>query len=154
MAELTQEEVEAVAEALPEFTEAMVGISKGFAALGAVCVSAASAVAGYVLAMKRLEDKYAAVAEDEIDSMRDHFRKQLIARDEKPNLGDLGKKVEALGYMPTPDNEKNISEPSSPGSPCSTERLREPAASGRCHVGLGCREGGSRREARLRHPSR
>jgi hypothetical protein len=102
MAELNEvaaDVVEEIAENGVELAEALRGVSTRAAAAATSLGLLAGAFAGYFVAMKRLEDKYAAVAEDEIDSMREHFRKQLIARDEKPNLGDLGKKIEELSGM-------------------------------------------------------
>jgi hypothetical protein len=118
MAELNEvaaDVVEEIAENGVELAEALRGVSTRAAAAATSLGLLAGAFAGYFIAMKRLEDKYAAVAEDEIDSMREHFRKQLIARDEKPNLGDLGKKIEDLGYAV--NKEEQSEEPAGPGEP-------------------------------------
>lgn len=56
-------------------------------------------VLGYGIANKRLQAKYEQIAEDEIDEMREHFRRRLVAKEEKPDLGkEAAKIVEREGY--------------------------------------------------------
>lgn len=54
------------------------------------------AVAGGLVANRRLRLKYEQVAEDEIDEMREHFRARLLAKEEKPNLTAMTKKAETI----------------------------------------------------------
>jgi hypothetical protein len=54
--------------------------------------------AGVFFTERRLRTKYERLAEEEIDQMREHFRARLVARDTKPDLSELGRKVEDLGY--------------------------------------------------------
>lgn len=74
-----------------EFRLVLVGIGTGliFGAAG-----------GAFFMERRLRTKYERMAEEEIDAMRDHFRARLVAKEVKPELSDLGKKVEDLGYRP------------------------------------------------------
>lgn len=54
---------------------------------------------GYFVANKRLRAKYANIAEEEIDEMREHFRQRSIAREEKPDLADKAAEITAReGY--------------------------------------------------------
>lgn len=58
---------------------------------------------GYFLAKSRLETKYRQIADDEIDEMREHFRRRETAKQEKPEIDDV---VEKLGYkQPATDAE-------------------------------------------------
>lgn len=52
----------------------------------------------YVVAERMLRLKYEAMAEEEIATMREHFRRQMVAREKKPDLGDLGKVIETAKY--------------------------------------------------------
>lgn len=125
MAELTPEEVEGITEALPEFTEAMAGLSKSVVALGGVILSTTSAIMGYYVAYKRLQKQYAERADAEIAEMREHFRAKLVVRESKPDLTDLSRKVQELGY--TPDDEKDVNEVAPPGevnTPAVPEEVR------------------------------
>jgi len=59
------------------------------------------AAGGFLAARRYLEPKYEKIAEDEISVMRDHFRKRMMVREDKPDLGDLNKKIADLGYGDT-----------------------------------------------------
>lgn len=56
-------------------------------------------VLGGWLAVRRLDTKYRELAESEIDEMREHFRRRLIAREDKPDLATEASKIaEREGY--------------------------------------------------------
>lgn len=93
MAELIPEE-----EITEEFVKVMRTVSVGTAGFAATLAGLTGALVGFETARRRLEKKYAERAEQEIDEMRDHFRNQMIAREVKPDLDELGKKVTDLGY--------------------------------------------------------
>jgi hypothetical protein len=59
---------------------------------------------------KRLRTKYEELAESEIDQMREHFRAQIIAREEKPALEELQGVVENAGYS-TPNKKPDLAVP-------------------------------------------
>lgn len=113
MAELTEEEVEAVAEALPTVIEGLSKLQAGFIALG---TAIAGGIGGYFVAEKRLRTKYEKLAEEEIDAMREHFRARLVAKEVKPELSDLGKKVEDLGYR-APEGRDPLNSTQDPAAP-------------------------------------
>lgn len=109
---LTEEAVEQIAEATPEFVEALTGIRASFVVLASAFSALAGAATGFEVARRRLQAKYEKIAEEEIDEMRDHFRARLVAKEEKPDLSELGKKAKELGYssdgdVPAPQGEVN-----------------------------------------------
>ena len=53
---------------------------------------------GFGWANRRLRLKYEQIAEDEIDEMRTHFRARMVAREDKPDLGEAVKIAEREGY--------------------------------------------------------
>lgn len=116
MAELTETATEAVADAAEvvaeeatDFAEAarrMNPMVPAWIALGAAAGATAGAFIGYRWAYRRLEAKFAEIAEAEIDAMRDHFRQRLVARDEKPPVDELKQVVKDAGYD-TGDPEQN-----------------------------------------------
>ena len=89
---------------------------------------------GFYAARRYLEPKYEKIAEDEISQMREHFRERMVAREKKPDLGDLNKRISDLGYTgkkgpvvkPTvPVNPPAPGEPNVQGPPTSqAEALR------------------------------
>lgn len=114
MAELT-EAAEAVEEVVEEATK---NLPDGFYIRGwvgtvlTVAGSGLGTFVGYRLADRKLRKEYERIAEDEIDQMRTHFRQQMVAREEKPDLSDLAKRTAELGYSensdtPAPPGEVN-----------------------------------------------
>lgn len=92
MSELSSEEVEQIAEVVPEFIESMEGVSKTFAFLVATFTGVSGAAIGYFVATKRLEMKYREIADDEIDEMRQHYMAKSVAMEntvDKPKLEDI-----------------------------------------------------------------
>lgn len=86
----TEEAVDVVKEEIRNHISWMWG---GFAAgLGL------GAVGGFFGAKKYLEPKYKNIAEDEIDQMREHFRKRMMVREDKPDLGDLNEVIRKHNY--------------------------------------------------------
>lgn len=104
MAELNEvvaEAAETVAsEAIQVVTKTDARIVAGVAIIGL----GVGAVASYFWTKKRLEKRlekhYEEVAEEEISQMREHFRKRLLVREQKPDLasGELATATEELGY--------------------------------------------------------
>lgn len=70
----------------------------GLFLLGAAVGLIGGALIGYGVAHKRLRTKYEAIAEEEISSMRDHFRAKLVAQEAKPDLEELAGVVSDLDY--------------------------------------------------------
>jgi signal recognition particle subunit SEC65 len=70
--------------------------------------------AGVYFTEKRLRTKYERLAEEEIDSMREHFRARMVAKEEKPELSELGRRVEELGYRPASPPVPGVQEPPEP----------------------------------------
>lgn len=118
--ELTQEAVEAVAEAIPEFVESLTKMKVGFTALGIAIGGAIGGLIGFRLAWRRLEVKYATIAEKEIDEMREHFRARLVSKEIKPSISELGKRVESLGYV-SPDTDQEAPGPGDPNTSAGVE---------------------------------
>jgi len=65
--------------------------------------------AGYLIANRLLETKYEKISEQEIDQMREHFRERMVARERKPDLSDLNKRIVDAGYAGPGD--PNVSKP-------------------------------------------
>lgn len=68
---------------------------------GAIAGFGIGFAAGYFVSMRRLETKYDRQTKDEIDKMREHFRKRIVVREDKPELSDLNQRVAELGYRDT-----------------------------------------------------
>lgn len=94
MAELTEEQVETVAEAVPEIVESLLALKAQFTLIG----MSFGGLIGFLATRKYLEKKYQDAAEEEIDQMREHFRARTIVREEKPDLSELREKLEDAGY--------------------------------------------------------
>ena len=64
---------------------------------------------GYLGTRRYLEVRYEKLAEKEISEMRVHFRERMVAREKKPDLSNLNKRVEELGYKDPPaPGEPNV----------------------------------------------
>jgi hypothetical protein len=101
MAEVV-EAAEVIEEVAEEVIKAVATVDRRVAVVGIVLAAAGGAAISWYVTDRRLQKKYEKIAEEEIDSMRDHFRKRLVAKEVKPEISDLGKRVEELGYAPTP----------------------------------------------------
>lgn len=107
--ELTEEAVEAIAEATEEIVVNMARVKVSYAALGAAAGLAAGAMAGFYFAWKKAEkvilNEVNQQVEAEVMAMREHFlaREQARLANEKP---DLAEKVQELGYAPTGEGEE------------------------------------------------
>jgi hypothetical protein len=118
MAELTEavaEAAEVVADEALEVAEVSRSLSGREVRLVLICLGSGMIVGGAMGAFfmeRRLRTRYEKIAEEEIDSMREHFRSRLVAKETKPDLSDLGKKVERLGYVPQPEikNPEQVAE--------------------------------------------
>jgi hypothetical protein len=115
MAELTEvvaeaaEDVASVAGDVAEASRAITGREMRLSIFGGVLGLIAGALVGGWYVEKRLRSKYETLAEEEIDAMREHFRARLVAKESKPDLEGLGKRVEDLGYV-APTEEAPIEE--------------------------------------------
>lgn len=100
LAEAVPEEVTELGEALEEgIAETISGVEKRMLALGVGIGLVGGFIVGGWVAMRRLETKYSQLAESEIDEMREHFRKRLIAKEEKPDLAAKASEIsEREGY--------------------------------------------------------
>jgi len=101
MAELeaVAEVAEAVGEEAFEVAEAARNVDPKWLMIGLGIGLVSGGVLGYGIANKRLRVKYEQIAEEEIDEMREHFRRRLIAKEEKPDLStEASKIVEREGY--------------------------------------------------------
>lgn len=102
MAELN-DVVADVAEEVAEGAEYVAEVSRGLdtrlVVAGVVFGFATGFVAGGWYVNRRLRTQYEQIAEDEIDEMREHFRRRLVAKEEKPDLAsEAGKIVQREGY--------------------------------------------------------
>jgi hypothetical protein len=83
------------------------------------------AVGGFFGAKKYLEPKYEKIAENEIDQMREHFRKRMMVREDKPDLGDLNEVIRKHDYKSEPIVRPPVPvDPPAPGTP----NVRNPSA--------------------------
>jgi hypothetical protein len=103
--ETTQEVVAEVAEEVSEKAQAVADVVRGltkmkaqYALLGAAVGAAASAAATYYITVRRLDDKYRSIAEEQIAEMKEHYQDKLMVLEEKPKLEDL---VVDKGYVST-----------------------------------------------------
>lgn len=88
MAELS-DVYEPASEAVEAAVEIMRGVSIPAAVGIGVIALAGGAAIGYFVASKRLQLKYQKLAEEEIETMREHFRRRTMARETKPDLESL-----------------------------------------------------------------
>jgi hypothetical protein len=69
-----------------------------FSALAFVGGVVVGGTVAYFVTERMLRTKYQTAAETEIDEMREHFRRKMVAREKKPDLGDLGAVIETAKY--------------------------------------------------------
>lgn len=102
----TEQLAEEVAEHIDEVadvTRSVTGRDMGLVFFGS-CVGTVGGIAiGYFLAKSRLETKYAQIAEQEIEELREHYNRKAIALQEKPTVEKM---VEDLGYTRSEEEEK------------------------------------------------
>lgn len=96
--EMTEEVAEKIAEATPEFVEAVTGIRTSFAVIAAAFSALGGAAIGFEIARRRLETKYLQIADDEIAVMREHYRLKAQAVEAETAKGDLETLVKERGY--------------------------------------------------------
>lgn len=101
MAEVV-EAAEVIEEVAEEAIKAVATMDRRVAVVLALMGTAAGAGIGWYLAERKLRKEYAEIAESEIEQMRNHFRQRLVAKEVKPEISQLGKRAEELGYTPTP----------------------------------------------------
>lgn len=95
VAETVAEEATQVAEASREVDPQRLRLLLGGLGVGLI----GGALIGGLVVSKRLKTKYAKIAEEEIDEMREHFRARLVAKEEKPDLSAEAKGItEREGY--------------------------------------------------------
>lgn len=102
--EMTEEVVEQITEAAPEFIEAVDGIRTSFVILGVVLAAASGAAAGYFIADRRAKLKYQQIADEEIAEMREHYYEKGLALEAEKGKGDLAQIVKDKGYVSTDDS--------------------------------------------------
>jgi hypothetical protein len=86
-----------------EAIRAVATVDRRVAVIGIALATAGGIAIGWYVCERKLRKKYEQRAEEEIEGMRDHFRQRLVARQEvKPEISELGKRAEELGYSPTP----------------------------------------------------
>lgn len=99
MAELTEEQMEVAVEGIK-------AVARSFNTITVACVGATSAIAGFGVAYlafnKRVKAKYAKMAEDEIQVMKDHYMAKADAKIERVQKPDLAEVVNELGYREEP----------------------------------------------------
>lgn len=102
-------------------TRALSGRDLGIGLLIGLVIGGA---AGVFFTEKRLRTKYERMAEEEIDQMREHFRARLVAKETKPELSELGRRIDGLGYRSSSEidvsedveaENRNIRRPPVPG---------------------------------------
>lgn len=105
MAELTEAATEAVAEVAEEVADQAEHVAEVSRAvdgralgIGLTIGLVGGGVIGGLYMNRRLRLKYEQIAEAEIEEMREHFRKRLVAKEEKPDLNELSKVVKREGY--------------------------------------------------------
>lgn len=111
--ELTEEAVEAIAEATEEIVVNLTRIKVSYAALGAAAGLAAGVVAGYaitrVIMGQHMTDQVNAAVEEVYANLRRHFEAKeqaRLAEENKPPLSELQEIVEERGYAPTGEGEE------------------------------------------------
>jgi hypothetical protein len=88
---------------------------------------------GFWWTRRNLETKYERIAEEEIDAMREHFRKKAMVKEEKPPLEQLDKKVSDLQYQEGPSkyteaeqeaiDQANVDNPTDPTHPAAEREM-------------------------------
>jgi len=102
--EMTEEVVEKIAEAVPEFTRSMNKIKVQFGLLGAAIGTAAGATIAFAIAYRKAETKYSKIADDEIEEMREHYREKTRALEAQAAKRPIEEIVKERGYS-SPDAE-------------------------------------------------
>jgi hypothetical protein len=116
VAELTEvvaEAAEGVASEALNVAAVSRGLSSRDLAIGFAVGAAVGAGIAFLWTRRKLETKYEKQAEEEIDAMREHFRSRLVAREEKPDLGQLAEQTKELGYS-TPGGPRPVSPEADP----------------------------------------
>jgi len=102
MAELNEEQVEAVVEGIQ-------AVARSFNTITVAAVAAASALSSFGVAYlafnKRLKKKWTKIAEDEIDVMRVHYKAKTEAWRAQTQKPDLEAVITTLGYKEAVDGE-------------------------------------------------
>lgn len=102
--------------------EALDGVRVEFLLIGIAAGAAIGAFVGYKVAVKRLEDRYEKLLEEEGERLSNHYASKVQAienREEKPALGEV---VQQLGYADTPQTPQVVPPP--------VPRREEPTAQG------------------------
>lgn len=96
--EAAAEVIEDTAGDVADVVRSLTKVKVVYTALGFALGAAAGSFFAYRIAYTKAELKYEKIAQDEIVELREHFRERFAAREAKPDLGDLAKKVEKTGY--------------------------------------------------------
>lgn len=125
MAEVV-EAAEIIEEVASEVIQAAATVDRRVAIVGALLTAGIGGAIGWYVTERRLRKKYEEIAEKEIDEMRDHFRARLVAKEVKPEISQLGKRVEELGYVaPEGRDPLNSTQEPQPGDPNTAPGVEE-----------------------------
>src|SRR5690349_20590492 len=121
--EAVAEVAEQVATEALEVAEISRGLDGRALGLGIAVGIAVGAGTAWFLAEKKLRGKYEALAEAEIQQMREHFHAKAVAMEGKPALDGL---VQDLGYVPIEADADRSAEASAPSAPGEINTTVEP----------------------------
>jgi hypothetical protein len=114
--EVVAEVAEHVADQADNVAEVARAVDGKARAIGLGIGLVGGAVVAYMYANKRLRDKYEQITQEEIDEMREHFRKRALVKEEKPDLAAAVDQItEREGYSspqtPVIKEDKDEAEP-------------------------------------------
>ena len=101
MSDIPEQVTEVIADGIDEVAEqthhaaelvrSMGKVKIQFAAIGAIFGAAAASIATYYITVSKLDEKYKLLAEEEIDTMREHYQDKILALEErdKPDLAEI-----------------------------------------------------------------
>lgn len=110
--EMTEEVIEKISEAAPDFVRALNKAKIQFTTLGYALGAATGAFVAWKLAFARAETKFAAVADEEIAEMRKHYNAKLQAAEaQAQKLSPVKDIVTERGYVTDEDGEEDVKPP-------------------------------------------
>lgn len=110
--EMTEEVVDKIAEAMPDFVRALNKAKIQFTALGYALGAATGAVIAWHLAYTRAETKFSALADEEIAEMRKHYNEKIKAAEaQAQKLAPVKDIVTERGYTSDEEGEENVQPP-------------------------------------------
>src|SRR4051794_6028584 len=110
--EMTEEVIEKISEAAPDFVRALNKAKIQFTTIGYVMGAATGAFIAWRLAYMRAETKFATVADEEIAEMRKHYNAKLQAAEaQAQKLSPVKDIVAERGYVADEDGEEDVKPP-------------------------------------------